>query len=227
MIDHLEFQHLRIFYVLRLDTEHTHALKLEGDRAGGTQISAILTKAVANIGHRTRRVVGGGHNDNGHTVRRIAFIDGFCPVVAIAPKRTLNGTFNCVARHADGTSVLDGTTERWIVVGIFTSLFYSLYDLANDSCKGLGHRLIPCHDCGFTRLKKTSHLSFSNARPGGVHTMLYSVTLMRPTPSDLQGFESSAWPIKPPTECLRRHSGPCCDYKEGYPTMPSCAQAMY
>ena len=90
--------------------------ELEGDRAFGAHVAAVLGQGVTHVGHRTGAVVGRAVDDQAGAADAVAFVADFFVVHAFELAGTLeNGVLNGVLGHvavaglgdADGSSCRD------------------------------------------------------------------------------------------------------------------------
>src|SRR5215831_14496784 len=92
---------------LRIQTEHAHLAEHEADTAAGGEIAAVPGNDVTYRGNRARRVVGGGLDKQGYTVRGVAFVEHFLVVGCVTARGALDGRLDLVLRHVDRAGVLD------------------------------------------------------------------------------------------------------------------------
>ena len=95
-----------------IEAEHAHFLEQEADAAGGAEIAAVLGEDVAHAADGAGRVVGGGFDQQGHAVRRVALVEDLLVIGRLLARGAPDRRVGLVLRHVDGARVLQHAPQR-------------------------------------------------------------------------------------------------------------------
>ena len=114
VVDQIQFEFVLILDRGGVQAEHAHFLEHEGDTAGGAEIAGALHEDIAHAGHGAGGIVGCGFDQQGDSMRGVAFVDDLLIVGRFLARGTANSRIRLVLGHVDGARILQHPAQRRI-----------------------------------------------------------------------------------------------------------------